>query len=161
MTPTLTEILLIAMPLPTIAGVVIYLIWRRRHIIAMQAVEGSRSIGTDLANQIAEYLEGGLILAFRHKEYCGVGLRFAEGRYVYGHVADGDLPTPTEFAEWGWSSYERREFLDRASFVSWLATETTNSLAGDGNQRLTRGRLVDAARFCSQHPKEQWPRYAG
>lgn len=138
-----------------------YLRKKRERDAEAERLEEQTAFGNDLATQIATYLEGGLVIAFHHRDYCGVGLRFAEGRYIYAHVTDGELPTPTELAAWGWNSNERQEFTSREAFVSWLASQTTLALAGDHNQRLTRKRLLDAAAFCSKQPIERWSTYAG
>lgn len=161
MTPTVPEALIFALPLPIVIGTVSFLIWRRRRNAKRRSVEDAEPVGTELASRIASYLEGGLIVAFRHKEYCGLGLRFAGQRFIYGHVMDGELPTSEELLAMHWNPGERQEFASREEFVSWLASQTTVTLIGDNNQRLTKRRLLDAARFCGLHPQAQWTRYAG
>ncbi len=39
-----------------------------------ERLEEQTAFGNDLVTQIATYLERGLVIAFRHRDYCGVGL---------------------------------------------------------------------------------------
>ena len=107
-------------------------------------------IGTALANLVADRLERGSILAYQHRDYCGVGLRFGEQRYIYGEVNDGVLPLPSECKYWQEAGdIEKLIFASRADFIAWLAEQTDESLSGRSlsqtwlhdNQRLTRARL--------------------
>lgn len=92
------------------------------------------------------------MLAYSHRDYCGVGLRYADGEYIYGELSDGELPSTRELESWLSvpESMERRIFESRDVFVAWLSEQTDQSLYGEdlqpqwlvGNQRLTVGRLV-------------------
>jgi hypothetical protein len=157
---------MVALPvlLAMVAVVVFPIWWRRRWYARRERAElaaNEELIGSELTRQVAHCLEGGLIIAFVHRDYCGFGLRLAEGRFIYGPVHDGELLAPSEFLTSGRASQERLEFADFAAFETWLAAQTTNTLAGDGNQRLTRRRLLEAVKFCRQQPKERWPTYSG
>jgi hypothetical protein len=109
-------------------------------------------VGETLATKVARQLEAGNILAYNHRDYCGVGLRFADGIYVYGAVYDGYLPTAIEAKDYDSSSNEeRRHFHSRESFVAWLAIQSDVSLSGTElsnswlwyNQRLIIARLTE------------------
>jgi hypothetical protein len=115
--------------------------------------------GLALANAVADRLEKGDVLAYGHRDYCGVGLRFADGEFIYGEVSDGELPTSKELK--GWSDipnkFERLTFSTRHDFIAWLADQSDISLHGAnlrapqlvGNQRLTLKRLES---FAAGHP---------
>ena len=107
-------------------------------------------VGPELAAQVADGLERGGYLAYGHRDYCGMGLRFAAGVYLYGEVHDGDLPAENEPFPWTeGADNERLIFRSRAEFVDWLAAQSDASLSGRelakewlrGNQRLTLERL--------------------
>lgn len=109
-------------------------------------------VGTSLAKEVASKLENGAILAYTHRDYCGIGLRYADGKYVCGEVFDGTLPSPEEFEAWpDKENVEWRTFKSRSHFVTWLTEQTDHSLAGKNlpqafyhdNQRLTIERLQD------------------
>ena len=110
----------------------IYFLRRRRTQYATgKAIADSTPIGSELAQQIAELLEQGLQICLRHRDYCGMGLRYREGIFLYGEVIDGELPADDK----------HEAFTSREAFASWLATQSNCTLHGDGNQRLTRERL--------------------
>ncbi|WP_226467616.1 hypothetical protein [Luteimonas panaciterrae] len=46
------------------------------------------AVGAELATKEAQLLEAGEMLAYRHRDYCGMGLRYAEGRFICGEVDD-------------------------------------------------------------------------
>jgi len=122
-------------------------------------------IGEELSERTAELLRQGLQLCYRHRDYCGMGLREFDGTFVYGALQDGRLLTPRESQE-ELAAYpncrdERTEFASAELFVVWLSQQSDASLAGDGNQRLTRTRLLKAHDFCRDNPRERWPDYAG
>ena len=94
-----------------------------------------------------------------------MGLRESDGTFVYGALQDGHLLTPRESRE-QLAAYpnhrdERTEFPNAELFITWLAQQCDTSLAGDGNQRLTRTRLLKAHDFCQNNPQARWPDYAG
>ena len=109
-------------------------------------------VGAQVAEAVAKRLERGDMLAYSHRDYCGVGLRYADGEYIYGDVSDGQLPSTQELQRWLAVPVrmERRTFENRDVFVAWLSEQTDHSLYGEdlqpewlvGNQRLTIGRLV-------------------
>jgi len=107
--------------------------------------------GTELATSVADRLQRGDILSYRHRDYCGTGLRFVEGNFIYGEVVDGELPSEAQLLAWTTkpSNMERTVFSSRSSFIEWLATQSDATLAGNGlqpawliqNQRITGQRL--------------------
>lgn len=119
--------------------------------------------GEELAASVADLLQHGLVIAFSHRDWCGAGLRYAEGAFIYGMVSDGELPTPSEVLAWKWSDKERREFADVDSFVQWLSQQTGKSLGVQtpNDQHLTRHRLMKAVEFCSKNAPSRWPQYTG
>ena len=106
--------------------------------------------GTGLANKVADALERGQSVLYGHGDYCGTGLRYVEGRYVYDDVWEGELACLRQRPP----TCERAlaVFPDRAAFVGWLAEQCDQSLSGRdqkdqffwNNQRLTRSRLERA-----------------
>ena len=110
----------------------------------------SPSVGLLLANQVASALESGKILAYSHRDYCGIGLRFVDQVFVCGEVNDGELPSPKEVAYWQeGGNFEQKIFDSKEEFVQWLAAQTDESLSGKNleqewlrnNQRLSISRL--------------------
>jgi hypothetical protein len=112
--------------------------------------EPDATVGMALAKRVATRLEAGEILAYSHRDYCGTGLRFADGEYIYGRVYDGLLPSTTE----AWhgqldEDIDRKTFGQRAEFLAWLDSQTDESLSGENlpeawhrnNQRVTIERL--------------------
>lgn len=96
--------------------------------------------GHELTESIAEYLIRHRVLANNHPHYCGMGLFFRDGEFLYADVCDAGLGL--------YGTY--RTFTDRTSFVAWLAQQSDQTLSGReeqsawlrGNQRLTRARLL-------------------
>lgn len=108
------------------------------------------TVGSDLADRVAQVLEAGKVLAHQHRDYCGMGLRYADGKFIYGEVNDGLLPSDHEVKHWqAGGDIERRSFSSRLAFVEWLASQSNESLSGANltqewlrnNQRLTVERL--------------------
>jgi hypothetical protein len=120
----------------------------RRTTGSMPAI--AEPYGTGLANKVADLLERGQSVIYGHADYCGTGLRFVAGRYVYDEVWNGELAClrqqPPAFDK------ALKVFGDRATFVAWLAQQCDQSLSGRdrpdpyywNNQRITRTRLERA-----------------
>jgi len=95
------------------------------------AMSGSPRYGTALAESVAAELMTGRDMVYSHRDYCGIGLTWesATNRFRMGECMDGgvmgDLGTWTE-----------------EEFVAWLAQQSDESLRGDGNQRISRGRIL-------------------
>ncbi|APB33599.1 hypothetical protein GlitD10_1279 [Gloeomargarita lithophora Alchichica-D10] len=104
--------------------------------------------GVILATQVADYLVNhGELGTLRHRDYCGVALGYAQGRFFYDHVYDGEFG--------GLMPAERSPiatFAHRDEFIAWLAAQSDASLSGCDqphrfywhNQRLTRTRIEAA-----------------
>lgn len=126
------------------------------------------SVGLDRATQIADLLERGLVVCYRHRDYCGMGMRYAENLYIYDEAHDSLIPTEQEFLSWALKQNQRRVFDSKASFISWLALQTDKSLSGAEqsdiwlyrNQRLTIARLDKAIQFCCTKPERKWNEFA-
>ena len=115
------------------------------HDLLAEAVAGNLGIndptpfGATLANQVADALDRGVAMTYKHRDYCGMGLLRRPDGYAYGPVYDGDLIDGTVFPT-------------HAAFVAWLAEQSDVTLSGrDGampfdwdDQRITRARLLDA-----------------
>lgn len=95
--------------------------------------------GTRIAEQVADKLEAGHFLGFRHRDYCGMAMNLNEDKhFLYGELYDGiDFSVP-------------QVFKSRDSFVAWLSSQSTASLARldddefyKGNQVITRSRLLE------------------
>lgn len=135
--------------------------WRTKRLAA-DKVSATLVVGLELARAVAPYLRSGLVITYHHKEWCGYGLRYAEGKYIYGGSHDGEILTPTDLAQSGWNVPERREFETEDEFVAWLASQTNASLARhDSTQPLTRERLVNAVQYCLTSDQPNWAHYAG
>jgi len=99
--------------------------------------------GHDLAKKVAKHLKLRGSIAHNHRDYCGTGLFYLEGEYLYTVVDDGH-PVPYYGRERGWS------FGDLHSFAAWLSQQSDYSLsmadnpAVFNNQTITRSRLEKA-----------------
>jgi len=75
---------------------------------------------TELARETADLLPQGLRVADSHAYYCGMGIEWADGSFIYDAVQDGEIATSDQTALHG---DRRREFLDATEFRKWLAEE--------------------------------------
>lgn len=106
------------------------------------------AFGPVLAAQVTDKLEAGYVLSYGHRDYCGMGMAMNEKKeFLYGEIWDSAFSEP-------------KIFPNRDLFVSWLALQSTSSLArlddGDffsGNQIISRKRLLDF--IASDYPKGQ------
>jgi hypothetical protein len=139
------------------AALVWLLIAKRRPApVPTPTVSPSTPYGEALASRVADRLECGDALSYRHREYCGVGLRFVEPQFIYGEAFDGVVLTPDDLRASGTNpaNIEHVVFNSRTAFVTWLAAQSDESLSGNdspsewlrGNQRITRARLESFAR---------------
>ena len=95
--------------------------------------------GEALAGQVVDALDRGITVAYRHRDYCGMGLGRGDRGYIYGSVYDGDLSEETSFPT-------------REALAAWLARQSDATLSGRevqlpfewDNQRITRARLLEA-----------------
>jgi hypothetical protein len=91
------------------------------------------SFGRVMANKIADLLEQGETIIQGQKDFCGTGLAFVEGRFVYDDMRDGRLAclnqSPPAFDQ------ALAIFSERAAFVAWLAGQSDHSLAGSREHR--------------------------
>jgi hypothetical protein len=103
----------------------------------------SQKVGKELAERVAKRLAMSCELSYTHRDYCGTGLTWERGKFIYGKVWDGYVTDPM------------MTFDSEQKFVDWLAEQTDQSLEGSdekdhfyrNNQRLTVTRLfgfVDA-----------------
>jgi hypothetical protein len=115
-------------------------------VVSAADVDPDRRVryGTDLATRVADYLMSGGAIAEAHREYCGTGLCYHDGRFIYDEVEDAT------FRSIGSSSDEPlATFADRNAFIAWLAEQSDETLSGRergnpwylDNQRITRRRL--------------------
>lgn len=108
--------------------------------------------GADLAGRVADHLVNVGSIRYAHKEYCGMGLGYQNGKFVYAEVNDGSLEEDCPAAS----------FTHREAFVTWLAAQSDETLSGrekdDGwypnNQRITRERLENCLAEAGR-PSEQ------
>ncbi len=56
---------------------------RRRRLLAQATEEAKTPYGHELASLVADRLERGDVLSYRHRDYCGLGLRFVAPEYIY------------------------------------------------------------------------------
>lgn len=93
-------------------------------------------VGRDLADKVAKRMLLKCDLMYDHRDYCGTGLTWEDGKFIYGKVYEGQLREPMKM-------FDKEE-----EFVAWLAEQSDESLSGHDedifyrdNQRLTIGRL--------------------
>lgn len=105
--------------------------------------------GRELAERVADGLQAGWSLGYGHRDYCGMGLHWQDGRFCYAEVWDNRLDEPA-----------LRSFDEREAFVEWFAHQSTASLARlddprpffHGNQVITRGRLLQFVERAESGP---------
>jgi len=92
--------------------------------------------GRELAQSVADRVQNGAEYHETHRDYCGMGLFYVDGLFVYGTVVDG------------WLAKRVLEFETKEKFVSWLSEQSDDSLDGKENgsfdyknQRITRSKL--------------------
>ena len=102
-------------------------------------------VGKEMAERVAQRLKMKCDLAYDHRDYCGTGLTWRNGKFIYGGVYDGLV-----------GSTVIKEFGNEREFVEWLAEQTDYSLSGadedqfyKNNQRITLTRLFS---FVSSKP---------
>jgi hypothetical protein len=95
----------------------------------------TEKVGAVLAEKVAAALLTNSV-GYGHRDYCGMGLEYREGKYYYGELWDGSMMEPLL----QWSS--------KQEFINWLAQQSDASLARLeakefywGNQTITRQRL--------------------
>ncbi|UOQ67274.1 hypothetical protein [Hymenobacter volaticus] len=114
-----------------------------------------------MAEQVATALLSGRILASYHRDYCGMGLQYLKGTFVYGEVWDGQLQS--------WNTFENRPasvvtFQDQAAFVAWLGAQSDATLDRRemaepfywNNQTVTRQRLLAFAACLASEMRPAW-----
>lgn len=121
--------------------------WMKPEIIAALS---RKPFGRELAEKVAHQIEKGMLLAYTHRDYCGDGLYFDKGRYIWASIHDGgpdeDLKT--------WTSREAFiTFLAEMSDYTCCGAEGSPDFiqySGQGfqlnNQKITRARLEDATK---------------
>ncbi|HEY1051893.1 MAG TPA: hypothetical protein VGE39_19110 [Prosthecobacter sp.] len=121
--------------------------------------------GADLAARVAAVLGDGHALCYGHRDYCGMGLAFVQGRFCYGEVWDGQVEDLEKLAQGGENA---RVFEDAGAFVDWLAQQTDESLSRSRdendfyrhNQTLDRERLVAFVRDHESVPLLTFKRWS-
>lgn len=95
--------------------------------------------GKPLAEKVAVYLEQGNVIAYAHRDYCGMGLLHWNGAFYYGSVNDGYM------------LFMDQKFDSKKIFIEWLSAQSDDSLYGKeeeswvrDNQRITKERLETA-----------------
>ena len=146
------QILVIAVTAALVLGIIVNIIRGRD---AAPAADPSAPYGTRLVSRVADRLERGDVLCYRHRDYCGIGLRFVKPWYIYGEAFDGVVLTPDDLRTSGTNpaTIEHLVFGSRGEFVAWLTAQADETLSGSalsewlrGNQRITRSRLEAFAR---------------
>ncbi|MCK0120841.1 hypothetical protein MWU61_09835 [Loktanella sp. F6476L] len=112
--------------------------------------DNTTPVGKARATRVAVYLDHkkhaedpSTYLIDMHRDYCGHGLFFTDGRYV---LAESRLD--------GWPTHVLRSWTDRDAFIDWLAARTDAEMSGEmgglfgsppslyiNNQRLSRSRI--------------------
>jgi hypothetical protein len=95
--------------------------------------------GSGIAELVADKLQKGCVLGYRHRDFCGMAMKMDEkNQFLYGELYDGiDFSVPMVFK-------------NRELFVTWLSEQSTASLARlddddfyRANQVITRQRLLE------------------
>ena len=73
-----------------------------------------------MARETTDLLQQGLRVADSHAYYCGMGIEWVDGDFVYDAVQDGEMAASDHPALHG---DRRREFRDAPEFFQWLAEE--------------------------------------
>ena len=112
-----------------------------------------------LARQATVLLQQGLRVADAHAYYCGMGLEWMNGTFVFDAVQDGEIAAPDQVTLHG---QRRRQFLDPDKFCEWLAEELVKHPRGPTSEisywRLKcqvdefKGNLLDHQ--CDRHTGE-------
>jgi hypothetical protein len=112
-----------------------------------------------LARQATVLLQQGLRVADSHAYFCGMGLEWMNGTFVFDAVQDGEIVAPDQVALHG---QRRRQFLDPDKFCEWLAEELVKHPRGPTSEisywRLKcqvdefKGNLLDQQ--CDRHTGE-------
>lgn len=105
--------------------------------------------GHDLAERVASGLQAGWVLAYSHRDYCGMGLYWQDGRFCYAEIYDGRPDEPA-----------LRVFDERDAFVEWFASQSSASLARlddpkpffRGNQVIARWRVLEFVKQADAGP---------
>ncbi|TAF66018.1 MAG: hypothetical protein EAZ55_07325 [Cytophagales bacterium] len=101
--------------------------------------KGNNTYGNSLATNVAIYLEKGGVIAYAHRDYCGMGLIYdaEKQKFAYCSVQDGQ------------GFYPEKVFDNRKDFIKWLSEQSDESLSGKelseflrNNQRITKERLM-------------------
>jgi hypothetical protein len=95
-----------------------------------------------LAGQVADAIEGGMIIGRTNPYYGGMGLRFAENTYIYGPICDGDVLWPS-YRRMSRDSSPQLEFSRREDFLAWLIGHLTQQASG-ATQDVNVARLQHA-----------------
>lgn len=118
-------------------------------------INSSAIVGLALAQAVTAQLEQGRVLAFNHRDYCGMGLQYIDGVFMYAEVQDGYLPTLNNLQgdrqSGAMANMQYLLFYTRAEFIDWLASQSDHTLSGNdiadefmrNNQRLTIKRLQE------------------
>ena len=76
--------------------------------------------GIVFASTFADALEKkGILCAWQHRDYCGVGFHVHEGKFVFGRVWDGFI------------SENIIAFRNKEKFIEWLSHQCDYSMSGD------------------------------
>lgn len=112
---------------------------RERKLAFRQMLEGNNEpFGMVLARKVVERLKQ-RSFGHGHRDYCGMGLEYRGGVYLYGGLWDGMMEE------------RARVFVSEEELVEWLARQSDASMAmleevDDfywGNQTVTRSRLEE------------------
>jgi hypothetical protein len=102
-------------------------------------------VGKELAERVAKRMMLKCDLMYDHRDYCGTGLTWTNGSFLYGKVYEGYQMHPI------------KSFNNEQEFVGWLEEQSDKSLDGSdegdpmfkNNQRITIARLYG---FVSSKP---------
>ena len=110
---------------------------QQKDVLKEKLIRQTQKYGTILAQKVADQLKLSA-LTYAHRDYCGMGLEYKDGCYMYGEVQDGVLEVALTFE-------------GKNEFVEWLAEQSDASLSRLdeenswfwGNQTVNRGRLEE------------------
>ena len=131
-------------------------------------------MGRDLSEQVASKILQGDDLAYRHRDYCGIGI-FRAGwapthHFDLGKQVQGQLVPSSDFEICyvidGYPSKRITSFQGKDAFVNWLSAQSDYSMSGCfpnelyeeaepfnmNNQRITRERLTNFVQSVFPRP---------
>lgn len=135
-----------------ICGTVICLaaiqLWRK--ISKAKRAAKARAEARRLGPKLAELLVRGLCIARVNPYYGGMGLRYADGMFVYAPVNDGYISAPSD-EKMSNEAANRCELSSTDAFVCWLEAYFGSAVSQGVQPAITMERLQHAVAAAANH----------